>query len=142
MVGVSEEEAEAARITKLNRSLRDAQLLDALSLGAENVRDLRRRASLVVGQQLAGLAASGASVDSGSALEAQAESAYIGELDARRAMNNTARTAWGLRISGKVKHLEALLAIKAASSGGGGGSVSSLYGGFNPGHPSSGNLVD
>lgn len=63
--------------------------------GQEEARRIREMTRQVVGAQRAGMAGQGVSVDSGSALALQEETAYQGEMDVNTALHNAALSAWG-----------------------------------------------
>jgi|AMFO01.1.fsa_nt_gi hypothetical protein len=112
-------------LAHLNARFKDIQMLDALQRGRQVAQDVARNARNVTGQQVAGLAGAGVSLDSGTGLAIQEETGFFSGLDIQRALNNAAREAWGLRVSGKLRRLEANLAFDAAQ---GNQSSSNLFG--------------
>lgn len=76
----------------------EARARDARAIGADE--ESRYRASVrgLIGSQRAGFAAQGVDVGSGSAVDVQADAAYLGELDALTIRNNAAREAWGYEV--------------------------------------------
>jgi hypothetical protein len=71
---------------------------DALVRGEETVRRQREYASGVTGAQRAGYAGQGVSLDTGSAVEAQEDTARLSELDVATIRNNARREAYGYRV--------------------------------------------
>lgn len=69
---------------------------DSLQRGAIEAAAKQDRARKIAGSQREGAAMSGVAVDSGTPLDLLVETAGLGELDARRTMNNAHREAWGL----------------------------------------------
>lgn len=89
---------ETKQIYDANAGIADWQAQDALERGAVEEKRLRRRTEQVIGSQRTGLAAQGVDVNRGSALDVQADAAYLGELDALTIKNNAAKEAWGYKV--------------------------------------------
>lgn|SRR5512146_521159 len=81
-----------------NAQIADYQAQDALDRGVINERLSRRQTKQVIGSQRASLASQGVDVNKGSALDVQADAAYLGELDALTIRNNAAKEAWGYKV--------------------------------------------
>ena len=87
-----------ASIAEYNAGVADLQAKDA-------VRGL-------VGSQRAGVAAGNIDVGYGSAVDVQADAAYLGELDARAIRSNAAREAWGYQVQATDLRTRAKIARK------------------------------
>jgi len=92
---VAESQAELA---EFNASVADLQAKDARELGAEEERRYRQGVDVLIGAQRAGIAAGNVDVGYGSAVDVQADAAYMGELDALTIRTNAAREAWGYEV--------------------------------------------
>jgi len=97
--GRAENEAaqEQATLTDYNAQIADAQASDAITRGQEEENRYRQGVRTLVGSQRAGFAGQGIDVGVGSAADVQADSAFLGELDALTIRTNAAREAWGFR---------------------------------------------
>jgi hypothetical protein len=93
---VSESEAQLA---EYNAGVAGWQAQDAIERGVQEEAKYRRQVQGIVGAQRAGFAASNVDVGFGSAVDVQADAAYLGELDALKIRNNAAREAWGYKVS-------------------------------------------
>jgi hypothetical protein len=88
-------------IANVNRQMSDMQEKDAITRGKEAEQRLRRGVSQTIGEQRASLAAQGISLDAGgTAADLQADTAYLGELDAMTIRNNARREAFGYKMQG------------------------------------------
>lgn len=94
---VSESQAEVA---DFNAHVADLQGADAIERGAEAEQRFRTQIRGAIGAQRAGQAASNVDVGFGSAVDVQADAAYLGELDALTIRTNAAREAWGYQVQG------------------------------------------
>lgn len=88
----------AASVALENAAMARAQGTDATTRGAYTESLVRQGTRQLVGQQRTALAAQGVDVGSGTALDVQSSTAYLGELDALMARNNAAREAWGFEV--------------------------------------------
>ena len=88
------------QVAERNATIADQQAEQARQIGnIEEERQLRRvRAAL--GSQRAALAANGIDVNSGTALDLQAETAGFGAADALTLRSNALREAWGFQVEG------------------------------------------
>lgn len=87
-----------AELQDFNAKIADMQAQDAIERGAETESRYRTQVRGAIGTQRAGLAAQGVKVGFGSAVDVQADAAYLGELDALSIRNNAAREAWGYKM--------------------------------------------
>ena len=71
------------------------QSQDAIARGTEAENSYRTQVRGIIGQQRAGIAANNIDVAFGSAVDTQADAAFLGELDALTIRTNAAREAWG-----------------------------------------------
>jgi hypothetical protein len=90
-------ESQAALID-WNASIARLQAADAIERGREAEERFREGVKLTIGRQRAGLAAQNVDVGFGSAVDVQADAAYLGELDALQIRTNAAREAWGFQV--------------------------------------------
>jgi hypothetical protein len=75
----------------------ERRAIDVEEAGQEEEARFRAGVRGLIGKQRVGFAAQGVEVSSGSAVDVQADAAYLGELDAIQIKNNAAREAWGIR---------------------------------------------
>lgn len=88
----------AAELQDWNASIADLQAADALARGREEENRFRQGVRLLIGSQRAGIAGGNIDVGFGSALDVQADAAFLGELDALTIRTNAAREAWGFKV--------------------------------------------
>lgn len=88
----------AKRIGEFNARVAEAQAEDALERGALDEQRFRQGVRVLIGSQRVGFAGQNVDVGSGSAVDVQADAAFLGELDALTIRNNAAREAWGFRV--------------------------------------------
>lgn len=88
----------AAELSDYNAAVADLQAADALERGIEDESRFRSQVRGVIGGQRAAIAAGGTQVDFGSAVDVQADAAFLGELDALQIRTNAAREAWGYKV--------------------------------------------
>lgn len=84
-----------ADLSDFNASVADLQAQDALQRGADTESRFRTTVRGMIGQQRATFAGGNINVGVGSAVDVQADAAYLGELDAQTIRNNATREAWG-----------------------------------------------
>lgn len=87
-----------AHLTEYNAAVAELQAHDALERGEIEANKFRTRTRGLVGEQRAGIAAGNIDVGYGSAVDVQADAAFLGELDALTITTNAAREAWGFRV--------------------------------------------
>lgn len=83
---------------EINSKIADFQAQDAIRRGEKQSAFVKKQANQVIGAQRAALAAQGIEIDTGTALEAQEETAKIGQLDALTIRSNAFREASGYKI--------------------------------------------
>jgi hypothetical protein len=88
----------AAGISDYNAQVAELQAKDAIERGAQEEDRFRTQVRGAIGTQRAGLAANNVDVGFGSAVDVQADAAYLGELDALTIKNNAARESWGYEV--------------------------------------------
>jgi len=108
--GQSQAEREAAALrqqakysrdmSELNASLSNMNAQDALRFGDDQADILKSDAQKMIGAQRAALAAQGIEIDSGSALQVQADTAGLASQDAMRIKANAVRQAYGFKLEG------------------------------------------
>ena len=101
-----------AQVAEYNAAVADLQAKDALLRGAETESRFRTQVRGLVGSQRAGVAAGNIDVGYGSAVDVQADAAYLGELDARAIRSNAAREAWGYQVQATDLRTRAKIARK------------------------------
>ena len=87
-----------AQLDDYNASVADLQAKDAIAQGEDAASRLRTQIRGTIGTQRAETAANNVDVGFGSAVDVQADAAYLGELDVHQARLNAARQAWGFRV--------------------------------------------
>lgn len=88
----------AKKAGEFNAAVSELQAKDALARGKTDEARFRQGVRALIGSQRAGFAAQGVDVGVGSALDVQAEAAFLGELDALTIRNNAEREAWAHRM--------------------------------------------
>ncbi len=81
-----------------NALIGEWQAQDAEVRGRIDEKKMRRVTEGKIGSLRTSLAAQGVDVNKGSALDVQADAAYLGELDALTIRNNARKEAWGYRV--------------------------------------------
>lgn len=127
---------QADKLYQRNAQIAEIQAKDALARGRVEAKRARRQTEQVIGAQRTGFAAQGVDVNRGSALDIQADAAYLGELDALTIRNNAAKEAWGyrtqaddLRFQGAVAKQEGQFGAFKTIIGAGGSMLMARYGG-------------
>lgn len=113
-VGIHQQQASEsqAQLADYNAAVADLQAQDAVARGAEEESRFRTQVRGAIGAQRAGFAASNIDVGYGSAVDVQADAAYLGELDALTIRTNAKREAWGFNIQGEDLRRRAQIARK------------------------------
>ena len=91
---------ETQSIYNQNAQYADLQANDAIQRGEIDAKKMHRKTEQVIGAQRTSFAAQGVDVNKGSAIDVQADTAYLGELDALTIKSNAAKEAWGYRVQG------------------------------------------
>lgn len=101
--GTAQQEAanSQADLSDYNAAVEDLRADDAIARGAEEEQRFRTRVRAAIGAQRVGFAAGNIDVGIGSAVDVQADAAYLGELDALTIRTNAAREAWGYEVAGE-----------------------------------------
>jgi len=87
-------------VMEQNRKLAEFQAEDAVRRGDKESKELKKKVKVLIGSQRAAMAAQGIDIESGSALDVQADTAAFGASDALTIRNNAWREAWGYRVQG------------------------------------------
>lgn len=125
--------SEAKKAADYNAKVAEAQAADALARGRDEESRFRSELKGLIGSQRAGFAAQNIDVSTGSAVDVQADTAYLGELDALTIRSNAAREAWGYRVQAANQRQAGADASRASKFGaastilGTGGSLLSTY---------------
>lgn len=101
-----------ATLQEFNASVADVQETDAVQRGNEEEDRFRMGVRGMIGSQRAAIAGANIDVGFGSALDVQADAAYLGELDALKIKTNAAREAWGYNVQGQDLRKRAEIARK------------------------------
>jgi hypothetical protein len=86
------------KLAENNAQIAELQADDAIVRGQQEEGIHRLKVRGMIGSQRAAWGASGADVNSGNAVDVQADTARFGELDALTIRMNAAREAWGYRV--------------------------------------------
>lgn len=86
------------KLAEYNAQVADIQAEDAIARGRQEESRHRTDVRVLTGSQRAAWGASGADVNSGNAVDVQADTARMGELDALTIRANAAREAWGYKV--------------------------------------------
>lgn len=89
-----------AQLAEFNADVADVQAQDALERGADEESRFRSSVRSMIGSQRTAFAAGGIDVGFGSAVDVQADTAFLGEQDALQIRTNAAREAWGYKVEG------------------------------------------
>jgi hypothetical protein len=87
-----------AELSEYNAAVASLQAQDAIQRGAEEEARFRTGVKLLIGSQRADIAANNVDVNFGSAVDVQADAAFLGEMDALTIRVNAAREAWGYEV--------------------------------------------
>lgn len=87
-----------AELADYNAQVAELQGEDAVDRGAEAESRFRTQVRRTIGEQRAGFAAGNIDVSFGSAVDVQADAAFLGEMDALQIRTNAAREAWGFKV--------------------------------------------
>lgn len=87
-----------AQLSDYNAQVADIQATDAVQRGQQDEQRVRAGVRGMIGKQRAGFAAGNIDVGFGSAVDVQADAAFLGEQDALTVRNNAAREAWGYSV--------------------------------------------
>jgi hypothetical protein len=101
-----------AELSDYNADVAKLQAQDALERGAESESKFRAGVRGLVASQRTGFAAGNIDVAGGSAMDVQADAAFLGELDALTIRTNAAREAWGYQVQEEDLHRQAAIARK------------------------------
>lgn len=101
--GKQQQEASESQADLLdyNAEVADLQRKDALDRGAEEESRFRTQVRGAIGTERTEFAANNVDVNFGSAADVQADTAFLGELDALTIRVNAAREAWGFQVQGE-----------------------------------------
>ena len=128
-----------AGLSEYNAQVADLQAQDAIERGAEDESRFRTGVRNMVGKQRTGFAGAGIDVSYGTPVDVVADTAFMGELDARTIRTNAVREAWGFQVQGedlrerariaRMEGAQALEAGKAARTAARIGAVAGIAGG-------------
>lgn len=108
-----------------NAEMERRKAQDALQRGSIEASAKKDRARKIASTQAEGIAMSGVSASSGTALALLTETAGLGELDALRSVNNAQREAWGLKAQSVLDEFQGNAAQRAGYLNGAGTFLSS-----------------
>jgi len=118
----AQEAAESqAQLSDYNAAVAELQAKDAEARGRDEEGRFRQRVDGMIGTQRAGIAAGNIDVNFGSAVDVQADAAFLGELDALQIRTNAAREAWGYKVEAEDARQRAVITrkegVQAAAAG-------------------------
>ena len=87
-----------AALSDYNAGVAELQGKDAVEIGAENESRFRTQVRGMIGTQRAVQAGGNIDVNFGSSVDVQADTAFLGEMDALQIRTNAARQAWGYKV--------------------------------------------
>jgi hypothetical protein len=88
-----------ANLSDFNAEMADLQAQDAVARGDIDASRFRQTVNVMIGAQRAAQAANNVDVGFGSSVDVQADTRYLGEIDASTIRTNAAREAWGFRVN-------------------------------------------
>lgn len=109
--GKAAKESEA-QLFDYNAAVADLQGQDAIERGAEQESRYRTQIRGTIGSLRANFGAQNIAVTYGSAVDTQADAAYLGELDALTIRTNAMREAWGFQVNAEDLRRRAVIARK------------------------------
>lgn len=89
---------DSGALAGFNAQVAGLQADDAIARGVEEEQKFRGQIRSAIGAQRVNFAAGNIDVSTGSALDVQADAAFLGELDALTIAGNAAREAWGFKM--------------------------------------------
>lgn len=101
-----------ADLADYNAAVASVQADDAIARGAEEESRFRTGVRGMIGSQRAEFAAGNIDVGYGSSADVQADTAFLGELDALTIRTNAAREAWGYKVQAEDLRKRAQIARK------------------------------
>lgn len=114
--GQAEISRSQAEVADYNSQVAALQSADAVARGQEQENKFRDQVRGVIGRQRTQFAAGNVDVGFGSAVDTQADAAYLGELDALTIRTNAAREAWGYDVQAYNYARQAEIDRKAAKN--------------------------
>jgi len=114
---VAEDAGEAsAEQQEFNARIAETQAEDAILRGKELESQVRLGTKGLIGAQRAGFAGQGVDIGVGSPVDVQADTAYLGELDALTTRANAAREAWGYKVEAADRRMAADVARRGGQA--------------------------
>jgi hypothetical protein len=107
---------DAAAILDFNAAVADLQAADAVKRGTVNAGLFRQKVRQVQGGQRTSFAGQNVDVGTGSAADVQADSAYLGEIDAIQVEQNAALEAWGYKTDAYNSRRKAVVTRKGGAA--------------------------
>lgn len=96
-----------AQLSDYNAQVAELQSEDALDRGHDEESRFRSQVRGAIGAQRAAFAGGNIDVSFGSAVDVQADAAFLGEMDALQIRTNAAREAWGFKVQATNYRMEA-----------------------------------
>lgn len=126
---------DAKAVGELNAKIAETQAEDALTRGRDDEQRFRQGVKMLIGSNRAGFSGQNVDVGVGSAVDVQADVAYLGELDALMIRENAAREAFGhkqqaevYRKGGQAAATAGMLGAAGTVLGGTGSLLAARYG--------------
>lgn len=123
-----------AHLLKQNAKVAGWQADDVERVGYEDEMAVRRQANSIIGSQRAAAAGRGLSVNEGTALEFQVDTARLAEIEALKVRHNARTKAWAYRTTGDSLKYQAQLAKNQGQSDAA-GTILAGYGNYKAGKP-------
>lgn len=117
-----------AALQDFNADVAAIQAQDTLDRGNQEADQFRTQVRGAIGTQRVAQAASGVDVGFGSAVDVQADAAYIGKLDEQQLRSNATRAAWGYTVSSLNYREQARISRETAVSQREGGAAAATAG--------------
>ena len=103
-------------MANINAQFAELSAESAITRGNKQAADVKRNTKKIIGSQRAAMAAQGISIDSGSALDVQEDTAMIGELEAMKVKNNAWMEAFGYKVQAQQDRQQGKIGKMAADN--------------------------
>lgn len=103
-------------MANINAKYAELQSENAITRGNKQAADMKRETKRIIGSQRVALAAQGISIEDGSALQVQEDTAMIGEIEAMKIKNNAWMEAFGYKMEAQNQRQQGKLAKMAGDN--------------------------
>lgn len=114
----------AKKAGEFNAQVAELQAQDALDRGKQDEQAYRQQLQGVMGTQRTDFAGQNVDVESQSALDVRADTAYLGELDAQQIRTNAQRESWGYKVQATQSRMQGSAQANANYYGAAGSAIS------------------